>query len=108
MCYDAFLGRSERCHDCPAQAALDTGKPQSYETQRQGPEGPDGWLEVHVSPLFDSSGQAVAVLEYARDITKRKLAEQAMARSEENYRLLVENQAGVVVKFDAQSRAEVS
>jgi diguanylate cyclase (GGDEF)-like protein/PAS domain S-box-containing protein len=101
-CYDAFLGRSERCHDCPAQAALDTGKPQSYETQRQGPEGPDGWLEVHVSPLFDSSGQAVAVLEYARDITKRKLAEQAMARSEENYRLLVENQAGVVVKFDAQ------
>ncbi len=101
-CYDAFLGRSERCHDCPAQAALDTGKLQSYETQRQGPEGPDGWLEVHVSPVFDSSGRAVAVLEYARDITKRKLAEQAMARSEENYRLLVENQAGVVVKFDAQ------
>ena len=101
-CYDAFLNRSEPCHDCPSRAALETGTPQTYEAQRQGPEGPDGWLEVHVSPILDSGGKAVAVLEYARDITKRKLAEQALTRSEENYRLLVENQAGVVVKFDAQ------
>ena len=101
-CYDAFLNRHEPCHDCPARAALETGRPQTYEAQRQGPEGPDGWLEVHVSPILDGSGAAVAVLEYARDITKRKLAEQAVSRSEENYRLLVENQAGVVAKFDAQ------
>ena len=101
-CYDAFLNRTEPCHDCPSRAALDTGRAQTYEAQRQGPEGPDGWLEVHTSPILDSDGKAVAVLEYARDITKRKLAEQALTRSEENYRLLVENQAGVVVKFDAQ------
>lgn len=101
-CHDVFLGRKAPCHDCPSLRAMETGAVQHYEAQRLGPEGPDGWLEVYASPIMDEEGRAVAVLEYSRDITKRRQAEEALSRSEENYRLLVENQADMVVKFDPQ------
>lgn len=101
-CHDVFLGRKTPCPDCPTLRALETGTVQHYETQRHGPEGPDGWLEVYASPIMDEDGRPVAVLEYSRDITKRRQAEEALTRSEGNYRLLVENQADMVVKFDPQ------
>lgn len=99
-CHEAFLGRATVCPDCPTLAAFETGNVQFYEAHRLGPEGQDGWLEVYASPIRGEDGRTAAVIEYARDITKRKLAETALARSEENYRLLVENQADMIVKLD--------
>ena len=53
--------------------------------------------------LFDSANKR-GTLVVIRDITDRKQAEDALRRSEENYKLLVENQTDMVVKVDLEGR----
>lgn len=48
------------------------------------------------SPLYDSDGRLVGAIESIRDVTDRKLAEQAVQASERRYRLLAENIRDVV------------
>ncbi len=44
------------------------------------------------------------VIGVARDITDKKLAEEALKESEEKYRLLIENQTDLVIKIDAEGK----
>jgi PAS domain S-box-containing protein len=53
--------------------------------------GKGGYLLVMASRLFDDDGKLVGAIECIRDITVRKQAEQALRRSEERFRRLVEN-----------------
>ena len=49
-------------------------------------DGEKIWLEQHIVPLFDDAGKLVALEGITRDITSRKLAEEALERSEANFR----------------------
>ncbi|MCJ7683679.1 MAG: PAS domain S-box protein, partial [Desulfobacteraceae bacterium] len=52
---------------------------------------PDGFLWNKASLLYDHNGEVIGAIESIRDITDRKVAEEALRESEEKYRLLVEN-----------------
>ncbi len=52
----------------------------------------------------DTHGEIVDVTCLGIDLTERKRAEEELKRSEENYRLLVENQTDLVVKVDLDGR----
>jgi PAS domain S-box-containing protein len=75
-CYAALHGRTKPCAQCPARRALATGKLEVDVAN--GPKGGAAprWLELNAVPLFDSAGNVSGVVEYGRDITERKLAEQ--------------------------------
>lgn len=62
------------------------------------------WTECVTTPLRDEQGRLKGVLVVARDIGKRKEAQEALAREEAKYRLLVENQTDLVVKVDTKGR----
>ncbi|MBR9974604.1 MAG: PAS domain S-box protein, partial [Bacteroidetes bacterium] len=62
------------------------------------------WAEVVASPVFDIDGRLVGVHGNTRDIHSRKLAQLALAESEEKYRLLVQNQTDLVVKVDLDGK----
>ncbi|MGQ9577192.1 MAG: histidine kinase dimerization/phosphoacceptor domain -containing protein [Candidatus Aminicenantales bacterium] len=82
-CYQAYHGRQYPCETCPTQQTLETGLP-AMEVIPYHPAGDvvKGWLEVFTSPLIDQKTGAVSgVIEYVRDITSRKKAEDQLLES---------------------------
>ena len=57
-------------------------------------------LSTWLVPLKDDNGQVYAVMGVSRDISARKEMEQALKRSERDYRSLVETSPDAIVKLD--------
>jgi PAS domain S-box-containing protein len=62
-----------------------------YETVRHTKDGRKLPVSLTLSPLRDSSGKIVGVSKIARDITEQKLAEEALRKSEERFRLFMDH-----------------
>ena len=58
------------------------------EFEITGLKGAHRWLETNAAPLRNNQGQVVAALGITRDVTERKLAEQALSQSREQLRSL--------------------
>ena len=58
--------------------------------------GRAGWGSAKYDPLRDKGGGIVGVLANVQDITQVKLAQQALAQSEERFRIVVERAADVI------------
>jgi PAS domain S-box-containing protein len=63
-----------------------------------GGKGAHIWMTG--APLFDIHGNPSGAIESIRDITERKLAENALKQSEEKYRELVENVNSIIFRRD--------
>ncbi len=62
-----------------------------YERQAIGSNGIAAWQEWTDRAVFDSAGQVIEYQSLGRNITDRKQVEEALRKSEEDYRLVVEN-----------------
>ncbi|ARV61699.1 hypothetical protein BZZ01_26510 [Nostocales cyanobacterium HT-58-2] len=62
--------------------------------------GKQAWLEVNKIPLHDNEGNVMGILGTFEDITARKQAEEALKRSEERFRNLVEISSDWVWEVD--------
>ena len=73
-----------------------------YETIRLAKDGRRVDISLTVSPLFNQSGKVVGASKVARDITERKLAEQALRETAARLRALTETAVDGVILIDAR------
>lgn len=77
-CYRAYQRRESPCPDCPALRTLATGEAHSEMVPHPSEENPTRWIDVSAFPLKNASGRVVGTIEYIKDITKRKQAQEAL------------------------------
>jgi len=85
-CYEVWAKRSEACEDCPVELARQTGQAQAIE--KTTPDGRSWYIKG--SPVLDSNGHLLGMVELTLDITQRKKTEEELRASESRYRHLVE------------------
>jgi PAS domain S-box-containing protein len=73
---------------------------QPFELRLIRKDGVQIWVEQHNSLILNDKGELVAIEGFARDITERKLTEEALAENEKKYRLITENSSDVVWTSD--------
>ena len=73
-CYKTYRGYDEICPDCVAKVVLATCK--RFQTEKQFTDG--RWVDVRAIPLLDEEGQVELFMEWVRDITERKQAEEKL------------------------------
>ncbi|SDH55585.1 sensor domain-containing protein [Propionivibrio dicarboxylicus] len=76
--------------------AMNGGHVATYEENMTTADGDRIFLATK-GPLRDSDGQIIGVFGISRDITERKQAEEALRRSEENFRLFFEKNSSVML-----------
>ncbi len=85
-CYEIWHGRNEPCDDCPVLEALETRRPQ--EGEKTTPDGRTFLLRSY--PVLDEHGTVVGLTEFGQEITERKQVEEALQRSELQYRTTID------------------
>jgi PAS domain S-box-containing protein len=74
----------------------------SYRALR--PDGAVIWLEKSGRAFFDSQGRMLRMIGIVADITERKRAEEALRKSEEKLRLLLDSTAEAIYGMDVEGR----
>ena len=82
-CYEAYQGRDTFCDICPTRRALETSEAAFEVVPKVGDgDAVTGWIDLYSFPLIDSrTGQMKGAIEYVRDITERKMAEDRLQSS---------------------------
>src|SRR5882724_7739215 len=75
---------------------------QHYETIRLAKDGRPVDISLTVSPLFNQSGKVAGASKVARDITERKLAQQALRETTARLRTVTETAVDGVILIDAR------
>lgn len=81
---------------------MKTGQPNLRRYRIKDINGEYRWFEDRVSPQKDKTGRVVKTFGVARDITTGRLAEDALRKSEEKYRTLVEQAADGIFVADME------
>ncbi len=91
-CYQAFHGKNEPCANCPVKETLQTLKPAYQVSPYHDKDGNIvGYFDLFSFPMFDEkSKKLIGVIEYARDITKRRKTEEELRLSEERFRTVAD------------------
>lgn len=79
-CYEITRGRNIICDDCVVNKTFQSTDPCAKEKHTSLPDGSEGWMAIYTYPILDEEGTISHVIEYVRDITDRKLAEEERKR----------------------------
>lgn len=105
----ALTHRSDKpCDDadnpCPIEKVKQSGKDVVLVHTHYDAHGNARLVELHASPVVDSQGHIVQVIESTLDITERRQVEETLSESEEKYRALVETTGTGYVIIDSEGR----
>ncbi len=74
-CYEVLQNRNDVCEECSVKETFKSARPHTKEKLVSFSGGSHVWIEIFTHPVFNESGDVVSVIEYTRDVTKRKRAE---------------------------------
>ncbi|MCL5037617.1 MAG: PAS domain S-box protein [Chloroflexi bacterium] len=100
ICKKALLEEIEHVRTSPE----DSSTTRTLEIQLYKKDGSKIWAEVTAKLLRDGEGRPAGIVGVTRDISKRKKIQEELEKSEEKYRLLIENVDHLVVKVDTEGR----
>ncbi|MDX2284775.1 MAG: PAS domain S-box protein [Bacteroidia bacterium] len=95
--FDPEQARFFRAHD---QAAIAAGSPQTNEELLTFADGHQELVETTKTPMIDAQGRLIGVLGIAHDITRRKASEEALRRSELQFRTLFDESPVSIIVHD--------
>ncbi len=87
-CFRAYKGRDKKCEICPVEKTFADG--QSHYSEEKGFKqdgSPTHWV-VKTAPIKDADGEIVAAMEMVLDITRSKLLEEKLKRTEKKYQTI--------------------
>ncbi|PQP03858.1 hybrid sensor histidine kinase/response regulator [Pseudomonas frederiksbergensis] len=91
--FSRFYTPEDRKAGLPQRAldtAIDEGRFEG-EGWRVRKDGTHFWSHVVIDPIFDPSGKLLGFAKITRDLTDRKMAEETLKQSEQQFRLLVQS-----------------
>lgn len=90
-CYECYQNSEKPCSSCPSLRSLESGK-----TEREIVQGISGspaeWLEVFSYPIKNqTTGEVTGIVEFVRDVTEQKRAEESLKENEAFIRAVMDN-----------------
>ena len=90
-CYEVYQKRDTPCPWCPSLKTIETGEIHNAIVPYPSKENPTGWIDLSSFPLRNIEGNIVGVIEYVKDITQQKRAEEALRIEKDNLRNIFES-----------------
>jgi len=104
-CFEVLKGRKDICPSCAVAEAYQSKAPVHRTTTPEDEvRTPGRSFEIFAYPIMDENGNISGAVEFARDITSRKQAENELRVSEERFRAVLEAVPDLMIVLDAEGR----
>lgn len=89
-CYEASHSATAPCdgksHPCPVEIVRTTKKVVHVQHEHVDAQGDKHWIDISAAPVFDQNGDVRQIIEFGRDVTSQRRAEEHLQESEKRYR----------------------
>ena len=96
-----FMVEDELADQSLRMAKRQKGESETYERTYRKKDGSSVWCMVSASPLVNEKGDFTGSFAMLTDITDRKRTEEALRKSESQYRDLVQNANSAIIRYQA-------
>mgnify|MGYP001568751791 FL=1 len=101
LCYEVYRNGNNICLDCGVEKVFDENLDNyTYEYSGKNSSGGEFWFRVIVTAIKDKDGEIKTALKLLVPITDTKMAQEALRKSEEEYRTLFESTLDPIIIFD--------
>jgi PAS domain S-box-containing protein len=90
-CHEVYQQRNMPCPWCPSLKSIETGESHNTVVPYPSEEQPMGWIDLSAFPMKDAEGHVTGVIEYVKDITDLKRAEEELREGREEMERRVED-----------------
>jgi histidine kinase len=103
FCYSVYKRRDEKCEVCPVEKTFKDGLPHYGEEIGVDKDGATTYWLARTSPILDTQGEIISVMEVCLDITRMKQLEERLEKSEKKYYAIFNNIPNAVFVLDVNT-----